>query len=136
MKCMNMISRGRDHSEGLGVGINYSLEPFRKFIRFGSVTRPLDYYDYKSLFKVPKIFSIKFWISPFATFLLIHTIWHSYPSLNGFHNFAMGPNPIGLGPEMPAADFLVQISAQNLSQNLNVCVKVCTKQTQKGAYLQ
>ena len=32
--------------------------------------------------------------------------------------------------------FLVQISAQNLSQILNVCVKVCTKQTQKGAYLQ
>ena len=28
--------------------------------------------------------------------------------------------------------FLVQISAQNLSQILNVCVKVCTKQTQKA----
>ena len=32
--------------------------------------------------------------------------------------------------------FLVQISAQNLGQILNVCIKVCTKQTQKGAYLQ
>ena len=32
--------------------------------------------------------------------------------------------------------FLVQISAQNLSQILSVCVKVCTKQTQKGVYLQ
>ena len=28
--------------------------------------------------------------------------------------------------------FLVQISAQNLSQIPNVCVKVCTKQTQKA----
>ena len=35
-----------------------------------------------------------------------------------------------------SCQFLVQISAQNLSQILNVCVKVCTKQTQKGAYLQ
>ena len=30
--------------------------------------------------------------------------------------------------------FLVQTSAQNLSQILNVCVKVCTKQTQNSAY--
>ena len=32
--------------------------------------------------------------------------------------------------------FLVQISAQKLSLILNVCVKVCTKLIQKGAYLQ
>ena len=43
MKCMHMIFRDRDHSEGRGV--NGHLEPFRKFIRFGSVTRPLHCYD-------------------------------------------------------------------------------------------
>ena len=32
--------------QGLGVGVNCHLESFRKFIRFGSVTRPLDWYDY------------------------------------------------------------------------------------------
>ena len=36
---MHMISRDRDHSEGWGVGVNCSLGPFRKFIRFGSVIR-------------------------------------------------------------------------------------------------
>ena len=43
-----------------------------------------------------------------------------------------------IGPPRSAASrrFLVQISAQNLSQILNVCVIVCTKQTQKGAFLQ
>ena len=41
MKCMHMIYRDRDHSEGRGVGVNGRLEPFRKIIRFGSVTRPL-----------------------------------------------------------------------------------------------
>ena len=30
------------HSEGYGWGVNCRLEPFRKFIRFGSVTRPLN----------------------------------------------------------------------------------------------
>ena len=40
MKCMHMISRDRDHSEGWGVGVNCCLEPFRKFIRFGCVTHP------------------------------------------------------------------------------------------------
>ena len=38
---MHMIYRDRDHSEGRGVGVNGRLEPFRKIIRFGSVTRPL-----------------------------------------------------------------------------------------------
>ena len=33
---------------GVGV-VNCRLEPFRKFIRFGSVTRPLDWYGYFSL---------------------------------------------------------------------------------------
>ena len=32
--------------QGLGVGVNCHLESFRKFIRLGSVTRPLDRYDY------------------------------------------------------------------------------------------
>ena len=31
-----------DHSEGLGMGVNWRLEPFRKFILFGTLTRPLD----------------------------------------------------------------------------------------------
>ena len=43
---MHMISGDRDHSEGWGLGVNCHLEPFQKFIRFGSVTRPLDCYDY------------------------------------------------------------------------------------------
>ena len=34
MKCMHMMSRNRDHSEGRGLGVNGGLEPFRKFIRF------------------------------------------------------------------------------------------------------
>ena len=39
-KYMHMISRDRDHTEGWGVGVNFgTLEPFRKFIQFGSVTR-------------------------------------------------------------------------------------------------
>ena len=46
MKCMYMISRDRDHSEGQGVGVNCRLEPFQKFIHFGTLTRPLDWYDY------------------------------------------------------------------------------------------
>ena len=46
MKCMHMISRYRDHSEGRGVGVNVRLDPFRKFIRFGTQNRPLDWYDY------------------------------------------------------------------------------------------
>ena len=41
MKCMNMISSDRDHSEGQGMGVNGHLEPFRKFISFGTLTRPL-----------------------------------------------------------------------------------------------
>ena len=41
MKCMHMISIDRDHSEGWRVGVNCHLEPFQKFIRCGSVTRPL-----------------------------------------------------------------------------------------------
>ena len=51
-----------------------------------------------------------------------------------------GYNHLGVtdivGNSTVSRHFLVQISAQNLSQILNVCVKVCTKQTQKGAYLQ
>ena len=46
MKCMHMISRDRDHSEERGVGVNGRLEPFRKFIRFGTLTRPLEWYNY------------------------------------------------------------------------------------------
>ena len=46
MKCVHMISRDGDPSEGWGVGVNCRLEPLQKFIRFGSVTRPLDWYDY------------------------------------------------------------------------------------------
>ena len=42
MKCMQMISRERDHSERRGVGVNGRLEPFQKFIRFGTMTRPLE----------------------------------------------------------------------------------------------
>ena len=41
-----------------------------------------------------------------------------------------------MGTRDASRRFLVQISAQNLSQILNVCVKICTKQTPKGAYLQ
>ena len=46
MKCMHMIPKDRDHSEGQGVGIKGHLVPFRKFISFGTLTRPLDWYDY------------------------------------------------------------------------------------------
>ena len=49
MKCMHMISRNREHSEGQGVGVNCRLESFRKFICFGTMTRPLAGYDYESL---------------------------------------------------------------------------------------
>ena len=35
-------SRDRDHSERRGVGVNGRLEPFRKFIGFGTLTRPLE----------------------------------------------------------------------------------------------
>ena len=51
MKCMHMISRDGDHSEGWGVGVNCCLEPFRKFISFGTLARPKDWYDYWSLFQ-------------------------------------------------------------------------------------
>ena len=46
MKWMHMIFRDKDHTEGQGVGVNGRLEPFQKFIRFGTLTRPLDWYDY------------------------------------------------------------------------------------------
>ena len=46
MKCMHMISRDRDPSEGRGVGVNSHLERFQKFIHFGTLERPLDWYDY------------------------------------------------------------------------------------------
>ena len=42
MKWMHLISTNRDHSEGRAVGVNGCLEPFQKFIRFGTLTRPLD----------------------------------------------------------------------------------------------
>ena len=45
-----LISRDRDHSEGRGVGVNGLLEPFRKCIRFGTLTRPLDCYVLQSVF--------------------------------------------------------------------------------------
>ena len=40
---MHMISRD---SEGRGLGVNCRLEHFQKFIRFGTLTPPLDWYDY------------------------------------------------------------------------------------------
>ena len=43
MKCMHMISRDGDHSEGRGVGVNGRLQHFRKFLHFGTLTRPLDW---------------------------------------------------------------------------------------------
>ena len=46
MKCMHSISRDGDHSEGWGLGVNCRLEPILEFIRFGTLTRPLDWYDY------------------------------------------------------------------------------------------
>ena len=46
MKCMHMIPKDRDHSEGQGVGIKGHLVPFRKFISFGTLTHPIDWYDY------------------------------------------------------------------------------------------
>ena len=49
MKCMHIISRDRDHSEGRREGANGRLEPLRKFIRLVTLTRPLDWYDYYSL---------------------------------------------------------------------------------------
>ena len=49
MKCMHLISRDRGHSEGRGVGVNGRLEAFQKFICFGSLTPPLNWYDYQSL---------------------------------------------------------------------------------------
>ena len=39
MKCMHMISRDRNHSEGQGVGVNCRLEPFQKFICFGTLEK-------------------------------------------------------------------------------------------------
>ena len=41
-----VISSDRDHSEGQGMGVNGHLEPFQKFITFGTLTRPIDWYDY------------------------------------------------------------------------------------------
>ena len=49
MKCVHMISRDRDHSEGRGLGVNGRLEPFKKFIRFGTLTTPLEKF-YKETF--------------------------------------------------------------------------------------
>ena len=81
---------------GMRVGVNGRLKPFRKFIRFGTLTRPnvlwllennllYQFHAQKALFKVPKICNKKFWIEndppPFTTFPKIHTIW--YPSLSG-----------------------------------------------------
>ena len=40
MKYMHRISREGDHSEERTVGVKGCLELFRKFIRFGTVTRP------------------------------------------------------------------------------------------------
>ena len=42
MKWMHMISIDRDHSEGRAVGVNGCLEPFQKFISFGTLTRSVD----------------------------------------------------------------------------------------------
>ena len=53
IKCMHMISRDGDHSEGWGMLVNCRLEPFRKFIWFGSVTRPLDWYEKTLAIKWP-----------------------------------------------------------------------------------
>ena len=39
MKCMHMISRDRHHSERQGVGVNRRLEPFQKFICFGTLEK-------------------------------------------------------------------------------------------------
>ena len=55
LKFMHMISRDGDHSEGWRVGVSCRLEPFRKFIRFGTLTRPLDWYDYQSQPSFPKL---------------------------------------------------------------------------------
>ena len=52
IKCMHMISRDRDHSEGRGVGVNGRLKPLRKLIRFGTLTSPLDWYTTRVFFKV------------------------------------------------------------------------------------
>ena len=49
MNCVDMIFRDRDRSEGRGLGVNGYLEPFRKFISFGTLTRPIDWYDNYSL---------------------------------------------------------------------------------------
>ena len=48
VKSMHMISRDRNR-ECQGVGVNGHLGPFRKFISFSTFTRPMDWYDYKSL---------------------------------------------------------------------------------------
>ena len=48
MKCMHMISRGRDHSEGSGVGVGGQL-PFGTFPEVHPFWYPdpsLDWYDY------------------------------------------------------------------------------------------
>ena len=46
MKRLHMISRDGDHSEGWGLGVNCRLEPILEFIRFGTLTCPLDCCDY------------------------------------------------------------------------------------------
>ena len=40
MKCMH-ISRDGDYSPEWGLGVKCHMEPFRKFISFGTVSRPL-----------------------------------------------------------------------------------------------
>ena len=61
MKCMHMISRDRDHSEGWGVGVNCRLEPFWKFIRFGNVTRPLEKFYKEALHQFIRISCHQSW---------------------------------------------------------------------------
>ena len=63
IKCMHMISRDRDHSEGRGLGVSGPLEPFWKFISLVPWT-PLP--------PPPP---------PFGTFPKIHPIWYIHPCL-------------------------------------------------------
>ena len=66
MKCMHMISRDRDHSEGWGEG----QLPFGTFPKIHAIWYTLNpeitilyqFHAQKALFKVPEICDISFWI--------------------------------------------------------------------------
>ena len=107
MHALHMISRGRDHSERWGVGVNGRLEPFQKFIRFGAMTRPLEKFYKEAIQQF-------IWISNWAG----HSIFEIDPRLLIFRIMVFTtsrPSIVQLGKSLVA---LPQLIMHTLTLNL------------------